>query len=34
MEKGSVNDDQPFENLVELRGIEPLTTRLPGEAEK
>ncbi len=28
-EKGSVNDDQPFENLVELRGIEPLTPRLP-----
>jgi integrase len=28
-EKGSVNNDQPFENLVELRGIEPLTPRLP-----
>ena len=28
-EKGSVNDDQPLENLVELRGIEPLTPRLP-----
>ncbi len=28
-EKGLVNDDQPLENLVELRGIEPLTPRLP-----
>ena len=28
-EKGLVNDDQPIENLVELRGIEPLTPRLP-----
>jgi hypothetical protein len=33
-EKGSVNEDQPFENLVELRGIEPLTPRLPGKPEK
>ena len=33
-EKGLVNDDQPFENLVELRGIEPLTPRLPEKADK
>jgi hypothetical protein len=33
-EKGSSDNGQPFENLVELRGIEPLTPRLPGEAGK
>jgi len=28
-EKGFAYDSQPPENLVELRGIEPLTPRLP-----
>jgi hypothetical protein len=28
-EKGLTDNGQPLENLVELRGIEPLTPRLP-----
>jgi hypothetical protein len=28
-EKGLTIESQPVENLVELRGIEPLTPRLP-----
>jgi hypothetical protein len=28
-EKGLASDSQPVENLLELRGIEPLTPRLP-----
>ncbi len=34
IEKGLAFVSQPFENLVELRGIEPLTPRLPGKLEK
>jgi len=33
-ENGSTIESQPVENLVELRGIEPLTPRLPDEPEK